>query len=129
MTPLTRQWVRKAEEDWRIVKKLRGERPPFHNSVCYHCQQAVEKYLKGLLQERGQVARRTHDLGDLLDELLPTDRPLNRFRNRLTILTRYAVDYRYPGVDADGRMARSAFLSAEGVRAEVRRLLRLRPRP
>ena len=37
--------------------------------ICYHCQQAIEKLLKGVLIFRGVTIKKTHDLG-LLAEML-----------------------------------------------------------
>ena len=55
MQPVTRHWVRKAEEDHRMA--ARAAAPPTQtNSVCYHCQQSAEKYLKALLAEAGRPA-------------------------------------------------------------------------
>jgi hypothetical protein len=42
---------------------------------------------------------RTHDLEDLLDLLLPHDPTLKPLRRGLGSLTRYAVEYRYPGCE------------------------------
>src|SRR5438445_4467245 len=90
----TAKWVRKAEQDWEAAHQLAGGTPPPRDVVCFHCQQAAEKYLKALLQESGMVVPRTHDLADVLDLLLPTDATLARLRRRAGSLTRYAVDYR-----------------------------------
>src|SRR5205807_1235816 len=73
MTPRTREWLRKAESDRRVARKVIHFRPPEYDVACFHCQQAVEKYLKGLLNERGLPVPKTHDLLDLTDRLLPTD--------------------------------------------------------
>jgi hypothetical protein len=53
MKRLTREWISKAEDDYQAARRLGDERGRFHDQVCFHCQQAAEKYLKGLLQERG----------------------------------------------------------------------------
>ena len=37
--------------------------------ICYHCQQAIEKFLKGVLISKGVTIKKTHDLG-LLAEML-----------------------------------------------------------
>mgnify|MGYP000237719624 CR=1 FL=1 len=37
--------------------------------ICYHCQQSIEKLLKGLLISKNVTIKKTHDL-DLLAELL-----------------------------------------------------------
>jgi HEPN domain-containing protein len=47
----TAKWAQKAERDWEVAHKLAAEKPPPRDIVCFHCQQAAEKYLKALLQE------------------------------------------------------------------------------
>ncbi len=69
----TLTWVRKAEDDWDAACELAARSPPLRDAVCFHCQQAAEKYLKALLQEKGGAIPKTHDLEDLLDLLLPHD--------------------------------------------------------
>jgi HEPN domain-containing protein len=93
----TAKWVHKAEQDWEVAHILAGGTPPRRDVVCFHCQQAAEKYLKALLQENGLVVPRTHELGDILDLLVPGDAALARLRRKADSLTQYAVDYRYPG--------------------------------
>src|SRR5260370_12196762 len=92
----TAKWVHKAEQDWEAAHKLASETPPFRDIVCFHCQQAAEKYLKALLQENGLVVPKTHELADIIDLLLPGNATLARLRRRADSLTQYAVDYRYP---------------------------------
>src|SRR5436305_425894 len=80
----TAKWVQKAEQDWEAAHQLAGGARPPRDVVCFHCQQATEKYLKGLLQENGLVAPRTHDLADIRRrELMPrrncVRRTLRRF--------------------------------------------------
>src|SRR5437773_6550918 len=65
MKKLTREWVRKAEADYRVAVKVGRGAEPLHDAVCFHCQQSAEKYLKGLMEELGLSVRKTHDL-DLL---------------------------------------------------------------
>ncbi len=62
MKPITREWVEKAEEDFRVARREQGARPAAHNAVCFHAQQCVEKYLKAFLQEHDLPFYRTHDL-------------------------------------------------------------------
>jgi hypothetical protein len=75
----TRRWVQKAESDVKGARKLAGTGPQLNDLICFHCQQAAEKYLKAFLQELGLAIPRTHDLGDLLDRLVPHDATLHRF--------------------------------------------------
>ncbi len=121
----TATWVLKAEEDWEGACELATREPPLRDAACFHCQQAAEKYLKALLQEKGVVVPRTHDLEDLLDLLLPLDKTLAPLRRSLASLTRIAVEYRYPGARATIRHMKAAVRRAERVRRELRERLGL----
>ena len=131
MTPMGRAWVRKAEEDRRTLVQLRSCRPMVHSSICFHCQQMAEKYLKALIHERGIMVPRTHNCGALVDLLGPSDRTLVRLRKGAAGLNRFAVGPRYPHpfILAGASESRTAWNAAERIRAEVRRRLGLRPRP
>jgi HEPN domain-containing protein len=117
---------RRGSPSRKTVAKVAAVIP---SAMCFHCQQAVEKYLKSLLQESGQHVPKTHDLQGLIDQLLPNYPRLRRFRRSGKALTKFAVEYRYPGATATRRQALSAEKTVERVRTEVRRLLGLRRRP
>jgi HEPN domain-containing protein len=119
--------VGKAEDDYRLAAKLARGREPFHDQLCFHCQQSAEKYLKALLEELGSTVPRTHNLDDVLSLLLPHHAPLRSFRRGLIFLTDFAVGTRYPGEHASKRQAASAFRWADRVRATCRTLLGVRP--
>ena len=126
MKRLTAEWVRKAEADVVGARKLAVTKPPLHDLACFHCQQAAEKYLKALLQEWGLPVPRTHNLEDLLNLLLPHDATLRRLRRGLRYLSQFAVDYRYPGLQATRRQVQAALRWMERVRQEARTRLGLR---
>src|SRR5271168_2534715 len=104
----TAKWVQKAEQDWQVAHKLGDENLPPRDIVCFHCQQAAEKYLKALLQENGLVVPKTHEVADIIDLLVPGDATLARLRRQADSLTQYAVDYRYPGMIANKRQMEAA---------------------
>lgn len=79
-----------------------------------------------MLQEAGVPFPRTHDILQLVDLLAPLDSTLRRLRRGAKALTRYAVDYRYPGSRATPRQARAAHVKATVFRAEIRKRLGLR---
>ncbi len=64
MKRLTKEWVRKAEADYRAAGNLDRGSDPLPDQVCFLCQQCAEKYLKALLEELGLTVPRTHVLGD-----------------------------------------------------------------
>jgi HEPN domain-containing protein len=109
----------------RGTRQLLRAQPPLNDLICFHSQQAADRYLKALLQEQGLPAPRTHDLEELLARLLPHDATLRGLRRGLMILTPYAVEYRYPGEVASRRQARAALRWAERIRREARRRLGL----
>ena len=123
----TRAWVRKAEADWRAAVREASVTKPDRDIVSFHCQQCAEKYLKALLQEFGLSIPKIHDLDQLLALLLPQASSLKSLKSRLVILSRYAVDYRYPGFSTSTREMRAALRHAERVRPKVRAILGLPP--
>ncbi len=127
MKKLTAEWVRKADADLRAAKKLLAAKPPISDAASFHCQQLVEKYFKALLQEAGLPIPKIHNLAKLLRHL-PDPSSLKIYQKSLKKLSPYAVDYRYPGIYASVREARSALRWAEEIRLQVRALLHIRSR-
>lgn len=125
MKRLTAQWVSKAEEDIEGARLLAVQPTPKRDSACFHCQQSAEKYLKALLQERGLPVPKIHILSALVQMLLPFEGTLRPLQRSLKHLTRYAVEYRYPGARARTREMLSALRTAERTRAVVRACLGL----
>ena len=66
---------------------------PF-DTVCFHCQQAAEKYLKCLFTYAGIQAPRTHDL-HALAALIPLEQCFPVRVEDLAELNPYAVNVRY----------------------------------
>ena len=127
MKRLTAQWVRKAESDYAVARKIARGNEPHHDEVCFHCQQCAEKYLKALLEELGQPVPRTHILEDLIALLVLHQASLRSLRMGSRFLTRFAVATRYPGKNATKRESSSAIKWADTFRSVARELLQLRP--
>src|SRR5262245_50841422 len=123
MKQTTRQWVRKAEADWGMAQTLAQATDRPFDGVCFHCQQAAEKYLKALLEELGARIPRTHDLVDLHQVLLPSHASLKPLLRGMLFLKQFAVEFRYPGKNARSRQATAALRWAGRVRQECRSLL------
>jgi HEPN domain-containing protein len=123
MKRTTRQWVKKAEEDYVLAKQGRRSKVPVHDGVCFHCQQCAEKYLKGLMEELGLPVPKTHVLDLLLTALVPHHPTLQSLRRGLLFLSLFAVDTRYPGKSASKRQAVAALRWADRVRTPARALL------
>ena len=90
------------------------------NSIGFHCQQCVEKYFKGRLEEAGLNAPKTHDLVVLLQLLLPVEPLWSSFAPALRRLNDYAVKFRYPGHVTTRADARQALKACRSIRADIR---------
>ena len=121
MKQTARDWVKKAEEDYLAALDLgRRRKKQLHNSVCFHCQQSAEKYLKARIEEAGLRIPKTHDLESLLTVLLSVEPLWAALRPQLQNLTDFAVDFRYPGNEANKQDAKTALRDCKSVRKEVR---------
>jgi HEPN domain-containing protein len=127
MKRTTREWVGKAEDDYRVAAILARGSEPFHDQVAFHSQQSAEKYLKALLEELGIDVEKTHELRDLLSPLLPYHPALRSLGRGFDFLSTFAVDPRYPGLNAKKRQAATALRWAGKVREACRSLLGVHP--
>ena len=114
MKEVVAEWLRKAEGDARTARREAAvEDGPNWDAVCFHAQQAVEKYIKGLLQQQEISFTKTHDLSVLLNQILPEFPDLIVLSDDMERLSAYAVEFRYPGEEANEEDARSALSTME----------------
>jgi HEPN domain-containing protein len=119
------EWVIKAENDLKNAAhslKLGEECPT--DTVCFHAQQCVEKYLKALLVWKQTPFAKTHDIG-VIAALVPAELRPDLTPEEARRLTKYGTITRYPGDDEPISLteARRAVRLARRVRTAVRRLL------
>lgn len=92
------RWVEKANRDLRVARRLFGPPCGEPDIVGFHCQQAVEKALKGFLVSRLQPFEKVHDLEYLVSLCAGHDAAFSGFLNAVEPLTVFAVRFRYLGV-------------------------------
>jgi HEPN domain-containing protein len=61
-----KQWLLKADEDLLVVNTLIANNFSAKASICFHCQQAAEKYLKAFLIAHDKEFHKTHSIEYLL---------------------------------------------------------------
>lgn len=128
MTPVTAEWVAKAEGDLATAtREAAVTENPNPDAACFHAQQCVEKYMKALLVETGKRFARTHDLEALLEVIVTEDASWEDLRTSLVRLTSSAVEVRYPGFFADAVDVDEAIETAKNVRSRCRSALGLSP--
>ncbi|NPV75200.1 MAG: HEPN domain-containing protein [Anaerolineae bacterium] len=97
-----------------------GRKNPNFDAVCFHAQQAVEKYLKAVFQESGAMIPRVHSLIELLALISTNDASFLLIQGNANVLEGYAVQFRYPGMSADRSEAKQALAAAERLCSFVR---------
>ena len=122
---LVRQWVEKAEDDWRLCHRLVTDSELYAEATAFHAQKAVERYLKAFLTWHQVEFPKTHDIKRLLSLVSERDPSLTQELSDAADLTAYAVEYRYPGEypPATKAEATSAVAIADRVREHIRNRL------
>ena len=122
---IAREWVIKAENDLKTAScTLRMAKGCPTDTICFHAQQCVEKYLKAFLVCTGIDFPRTHDVERLV-ALLPESIWLRLSVEEQRRLTAYATVTRYPGDYEPIPLseAQHSVKLARRVRKEIRGLL------
>jgi HEPN domain-containing protein len=122
----TAEWVAKAEGDFADAQRgYRARTHPNPDGVCFHVQQCLEKYLKARLVEAGVSFPKSHDLGRILDLIVPLEPLWEAWRRDFNLIASFAVEYRYPGESATKEDARRTFRLCRTLRASLRESLGL----
>ncbi|MEW6776259.1 MAG: HEPN domain-containing protein [Bdellovibrionota bacterium] len=113
----TKAWLLKAKNDLRACEIDLGATPPLLEDTLFHCQQAVEKALKGFLAWHDRPSRKTHSLEEIGEQCLAIDDSLRPFVDRAVPLTEYAWVFRYPGEPEPPKLeeAKAAFSLANEI--------------
>lgn len=90
-----KEWQKKAEEDFDSVKILL-ENNGIPAIICYHCQQVVEKYLKGYLVYNNVEFPKSHQLDVLLEEAVKINEAFKDYSDEVAPLNNYYIEARYP---------------------------------
>ncbi|MGH6899755.1 MAG: HEPN domain-containing protein [Geminicoccaceae bacterium] len=116
------RWFEVAAEDLRLVRAALGLKPPSYAGGTFHCQQAAEKIVKGLLVVRARRFTKTHDLARLADQCLRDWPDLRRELERCRPLTQWGIQFRYPRPDEIAECPPS-ITEIRGIAAELENFL------
>jgi HEPN domain-containing protein len=91
------EWINKAEEDFGFASlNLSDPAATYYAQICFHFQQAAEKYLKAFIIAHKLQFKKIHDLPELLRICAEKDPQLIILSEACEYLTDYYVDTRYP---------------------------------
>lgn len=122
---LIREWLQKADEDLGFAASI-IEDSPFYAQICFHLQQAAEKYLKAVIVAEDLEFQKIHDLVALLKSCLSRRPELISLMPQCKLLNRFYIDTRYPvhwPTDYTKERAFLAQAAAETIRDHVKACL------
>jgi HEPN domain-containing protein len=118
---LVGKWIKKAENDLLTAERELSFEDPVTQTICFHCQQAAEKYLKAFLVHHQIYFPKTHRILELLELCATVDSSFPDELQDADNLTDYAVEIRYPDVWLEPKVedAKKALETAGKVREFV----------
>jgi HEPN domain-containing protein len=89
------EWLLYANENLQVAKReMQNQTPAFH-TVCFLCQSAAEKFLKGYLIAQGWNLEKTHDILALLSIAASYNAELETLVPEGVVLNEYLITGRY----------------------------------
>jgi HEPN domain-containing protein len=98
-------WLRKSQQDLAVAQLLINQEHEYLSIAVYHCQQSLEKGLKGYLTYQDVPFQKTHDLTILNRLCVKFDARFEAVLNAAVILTPYATQFRYPSEQSEPTVA------------------------
>ena len=89
-------WIFFADKDLQAAEIIINDEHPLTNIIAFHCQQAIEKYLKAYIIEKKDSLTRIHDLIKL-NAIANEIKDLGIDEKKLIVLNEVYLDSRYPG--------------------------------
>lgn len=127
MKDQAKQWLLLAEEDLKVSQIILKE--AIYSQVCFHSQQAAEKLLKALIEEK-QAVPKEHRLLKLFQICLKLGYQIKELQEKLEFLDKFYTSTRYPfivgmvpGGSPAQKDASTALKYAEEIRSAVTSIL------
>ena len=119
------QWLKIANMDLESAKILmKNMYPAPFEIICYHCQQAAEKFLKTISISLGMEVVKTHDILKVLDQYVNQIEIPQEIVVIAGTLTQFATKTRYPEIiEVDENQAKLAIAQAEKVKEWTEKII------
>ena len=92
---IAKEWIQKADEDYGFAS-VSIECTDYFAQVCFHFQQAAEKYLKAFIVANKLEFRPVHNLLELLWTCKTADPYIKELEEACRFLNPFYIDTRYP---------------------------------
>ena len=119
---IVKEWLDKAEDDFRFAEANLLDGNEFFAQICFHFQQAAEKYLKAYIINKGLKFDKVHDLVHLLRTCAAHEMLFSELKEECIILNTAYIETRYPvhwPTDYSRGSAEQAHTATEKIRERV----------
>ena len=93
---IVREWLAKADEDYNFAKINLEDDHKFYSQICFHFQQAAEKFLKAYIAAYDLEFEKIHNLIALLKICGKKDASLLSLMEQCELPNAAYIDTRYP---------------------------------
>jgi HEPN domain-containing protein len=120
ITKYVRDWFARGDDDIRAAEILLKEQGA-PNTICFHAQQAAEKYLKGFIAYHEKHVRKIHDLSALVSICIDIDKRFELLKEDAQFLSQFYTESRYPDdyIEFQREDAEEAFGAAQRIKEFV----------
>jgi HEPN domain-containing protein len=91
-----KEWIYEANNDLGLAEFVIDNDGKYYDLVCFHCQQAAEKYLKAYIIYLRLHYEKVHDLKYLLNVIEKKREVPKELKRYADLLNEYTIDSRYP---------------------------------
>lgn len=93
---IVNEWLNKSDEDFHFADVNLKEGGNFYAQICFHFQQAAEKYLKAFIVAYDLEFEKIHNLVSLLKICSKKESSLSSIFDECDFLSDFYIDTRYP---------------------------------
>lgn len=90
------EWIDKADRDFQFASDALKKESGFYELICYHFQQAGEKYLKAYIVANELEFKKIHDLVELIRICQKRNPDFKMLEPEAKFLTDFYLEPRYP---------------------------------
>ncbi|MGN0648353.1 MAG: HEPN domain-containing protein [Oscillospiraceae bacterium] len=119
-------WLYYAAIDLHVAQKLTSDKHCY-NTIAFHCQQAIEKGMKGYLLWKRNRLYDGHNLPFLCKQCMQDDRSFSKWLPSCVQITRYYIEARYPAdflLQLDATTADAATKDTEQILDDINALVK-----
>lgn len=120
------EWLKKADEDLGFAESSLRNGSEFYAQICFHFQQAAEKYLKTFIISKQLPFNKVHDLVNLLKTCAEHDPTLAALKEDCITLNSAYIETRYPihwPTDYSKEAAEQSLAAAQSIAFAIRNRL------